>query len=114
MQWKTFLLGGMLCVCLLNGCSQFQPFVDARREAGQIQPIGSSTDDFPVICHGFVGEQSDIDALAENECAKTNKIAVLDRTESFSCRLFTPTKSIYRCEETQKSVPPHKNSCSVK
>ena len=86
------------CVLLISACSQFEPFVDSRREAGQIQTVGSSMPDKPVICYGLVGERSDFDVLANNECAKRNKKAVFENTETFSCKIFTPQKAVYRCE----------------
>ena len=95
-------LSVLSCIFFLTACSQFDPFVDSRREAGQVAYVGSSTKNNPVVCYGFVGEQSDFDALAEDECAKTNRHAVFDRTETFSCKLFTPKKAIYRCEKTKK------------
>lgn len=91
----AFILYGML---MLSACSQFDPFVDSRREAGQVARVGSSMPDKPVVCYGVVGTQPDFDALANNECAKKNKKAVFETMESFSCKIFTPQKAIYRCE----------------
>lgn len=96
----------------LSGCSAFAPFVDARREAGQVQPVGSSTDDNPVICYG-VAEREEIERLAQNECAKTGRVAVFVRKENFSCSLFMPQKAVYRCEKTDKPVPPYQGTCPV-
>ncbi len=95
---------------LLSGCSAFAPFVDARREAGQVQPVGSSTDDNPVICYGFA-DMEEVDRLAQNECAKTGRVAVFVRKENFNCSLLMPQKAIYRCEKTDKPVLPYQGSC---
>ncbi len=96
---KVFSVAFILCsVLMFSACSQFEPFVDSRREAGQVARIGSSTPDKPVVCYGLVGTQSDFDVLANDECAKKNKKAVFETTESFSCKIFTPQKAVYRCE----------------
>lgn len=103
----------LLTFCLFfMGCRAFVPFVDARREAGQIAPIGSSTDDKPVICYSFQN-RDEVERLAQNECAKTGRTAVFEQTENFSCALFAPRKAIYRCEKTDKPVPEYQPSCPV-
>ena len=89
----------VLCSGLfLSACSQFEPFIDSRREAGQVVLVGSSTRNKPVVCYGLIGNQSDFDNLAERECAKENKKALFEKVETFSCKIFTPQKAIYRCE----------------
>ena len=101
---KIVLLLGM------TGCSLTDPFVDARREAGQVEPVGSSTDDYPVICYGF-SSQEEVDQLAQNECSKTNRQSVFIRKENFSCSLFMPQKAIYQCVQTDHPVPPYQSPC---
>ncbi len=100
-------------VLMISGCHAFSPFVDARREAGQIAPIGSSTDDRPVICYGFSAPK-EIEKLAQNECAKTNRVAIFDHKETFKCALFAPQKAVYRCEKSKEFVPPYQTECTLK
>ncbi len=103
----------MVVVIALSGCRAFDPFVDARREAGQVAPVGSSTVDSPVICYGFA-EPEEVEKLAQNECAKTNRVAVFEQKENFKCALFAPQRAIYRCEKTDELVPPYQSECSLK
>lgn len=107
---KLVLICLLSVVFLLSACA---PFVDARREAGVSEPVGSSTDDNPAICYGLFGSQADIDALAANECAKTGRKAVLKQKENFACYLFTPQKAVYECEQSTEPVPPYKPTCSI-
>lgn len=97
----------------LTACSSLDPFVDARREAGQIASVGSSTNDYPVICYG-VDMPEKIEWLAQNECAKTNRRAVFVAKESFSCSLLKPRKAIYRCEKNNQPVPAYQSVCDLK
>ncbi len=103
-------------ICMLGALfslSACMPFVDARREAGVIEPVGSSTDNNPAICYGLFGSQEEIEALAANECAKTGRKAVFKQKENFACYLFTPQKAVYECQETTEPVPPYKSACSI-
>ncbi len=113
MNFKYFFSFGVVFLPLLSsGCTMFDPFVDARREAGQAQPVGSSTDDNPVICYGFA-DNDKIEQLAQNECAKTGRVAVFQRKENFKCALFAPQKAVYQCQKSDKPVPPYQSVCGV-
>lgn len=109
---KSAYLIGIVLILGISGCASFAPFVDARREAGQVDPVGSSSDDNPVICYGFAS-QEEIDQLAQNECSKTNRKAVFVRKENFTCSLFMPQKAIYKCEKTDEPVPAYQPECPV-
>jgi hypothetical protein len=93
----------MACLFLILGCvvgcAETAPFVDSRREAGQVELVGQSRPDRVAICHHmwWHDEQTVVD-LAEAECAKQNKKAVYDGKSYFNCRFITPTTSFYRCE----------------
>ena len=88
----------LLFFCL-SACSQFEPFEDMRREAGQIPTVGQSSNDYPAICYNPIWHnETQIQKLAEEACAQTNRTAVLQEEKSFSCRLFTPTTVIYKCK----------------
>ena len=91
---SVIVLSGLIS---LTACSQFEPFVDARREAGQVTPIGSSRPGYPVVCSGLWRDASERLALAEAECAKLGQTAVSVQTKSFDCKLFTPVKESFKC-----------------
>ncbi len=93
-----------LCLTLFCfSCSQVQPFVDSRREAGVPNRIGRSTPDYPVICYN--GLWSDLDqaqALADLECEKTGRKAVFKDETVFSCKLLTPKAAHFMCVPSEK------------
>lgn len=96
---KLSLLLFMLII--LNACSQFTPFEDRRREPGtEYIYVGSSKPGFPVICYNpSFYKQEKITDMAEKLCQKydTNTHATFIKNDSFSCRLFVPSKAYYEC-----------------
>lgn len=113
---KKYFFAACCAVALYGatGCSQVEPFVDARREAGSVKPVGSSTKNNPAVCYGLFGSQEDIDALAANECALTGRKAEFLRKENFACKIFTPQKAVYKCVETAEPVPEYQSVCTQK
>ena len=84
---------------LLSACSQFEPFNDSRREAGQIQTVGQSSEQAPTICYNPIWHDlSDTESIAQSICDKQNKKAVFKETNHFSCRLINPSTAHYSCE----------------
>ncbi len=82
----------------LVGCAEVSPFVDTRREAGQVEPVGQSRPDKIAVCyHAWWHDMTTVQALAEAECAKQGKKAELVETTYFNCRLMTPTTAFYAC-----------------
>ncbi len=94
-------LCGVSSLLFVSSCTQFEPFVDARREAGQIETIGSSSKDRPVVCSGFWVDSQERLVLAEKECQKIGKTAKSQSLQSFECRLFTPVKETFSCVEKE-------------
>ena len=93
---KNWLIG---CMLILSACSQVAPFVDAHREAGQVQLVGQSTPDKPAVCYNpFWSNKTKVKELAEKECQKTNRKAVYEDTDWFSCCLINPSTAFYKCE----------------
>ncbi|MBQ8251456.1 MAG: hypothetical protein IJY92_06060 [Alphaproteobacteria bacterium] len=92
---KFFLLIGSFF--LLSACAQFEPFVDERREAGQIETVGSSKPGSPVVCSGFWTTKEERFLLAQAECEKMGKIAQSKSIHSFECKLFAPVKETFVC-----------------
>ena len=96
---NKFTLGLILGACLLGGCSEVSPFIDTRREAGQVQPVGQSRPDRIAVCyHPLWHDETDVTQLAEKACQAQGKIAVMDDTAYFNCRLMTPNTAFYKCE----------------
>ena len=82
---------------LAVGCAQVQPFVDARREAGQVEPVGQSRPDRIAVCYNPLWDKDDaVAAVAQGACAPKN--AVYEDKAYFNCRLLTPNTAFYRCE----------------
>lgn len=83
----------------LSACSQVEPFIDARREAGLPYSVGSSTKANPVVCYGFFGTPAQREALAQSVCDESAKTAVLKEKDYFECKLLTPIKETYQCQK---------------
>ena len=92
-----------MLLLFVTACSQVEPFVDSRREAGQTGPrlyVGSSQKDAPAVCYnGLWTDAEEVQKLADDVCVKngTGTKAVFDRKEKFSCRILTPQKSFFKC-----------------
>lgn len=89
--------GAVLVALALAGCGT-KPFVDGRREAGQIAPVGASTPDRVAICYSsHSSTPAEILALANTECAKTARTAQFDGQQDFQCALLAPTRAFFKC-----------------
>lgn len=86
------------------GCSQFNPYIDSRREAGVIGTIGPSTKDKVSICYNSLqAKPEQIISMAESECAKTGRTPEFYQQKYWDCSLFTPTRVEYLCRQTAKT-----------
>jgi hypothetical protein len=89
--------GLLTLVILLSACGS-APYVDSRREAGQREPVGTSSADVVAICYSSQSATpEEIYKLAESECAKTGRAPELASQADWSCTLFAPTRIFYRC-----------------
>ena len=89
-----YIFCGVLLSIALNACA---PYVDARREAGQIETVGQSHTPNIAICYNPVFTNKDkIKALAVTECAP--KKAVYKDTKYLNCTLFYPNTAFYKCQ----------------
>ena len=88
-----------LCFLLfLSACAQFEPFVDARREAGQVETIGQSTPDRVAVCYNpLFSNMQDVEKLAQDACAQTKRKYKFDDKKYFTCTLILPTTAFYKC-----------------
>ena len=95
---KKFILGFAL---FLSACGQVTPFVDAHREAGQVELIGQSTPDKIAVCYNPIwSDKKLVEELAQQECAKTNRKAFYNDTKWFSCCLINPSTAFYDCKKS--------------
>ena len=90
--------GTMLALAILLGSCGTAPYVDSRREAGQREPVGTSTADVVAICYSAQSATPEqLYKLAESECAKTDRVPQLAHQADWSCTVFAPTRIFYRC-----------------
>ncbi len=93
----TGAAGLLTLITALSACGT-APYVDSRREAGQREPVGTSTADVVAICYSSQSTTPEaIYKLAESECAKTGRVPELAEQRDWSCTLFAPTRIFYRC-----------------
>jgi hypothetical protein len=80
---------------MLSACAG-TPYVDSRREAGQKEPVGPSTLDMVAICHAG-GDDTAVKALADSECAKTERVPERVLEQRWGCTLMAPRRIFFRC-----------------
>ena len=84
-------------IAALNGCAN-TPYVDARREAGQREPVGASSPDLVAICYSrYAVTRADVIKLADSECGKTGRVAKFDHEDAWACTFIAPARAFYRC-----------------
>ena len=94
MHKKLYIFSCMVLSLVLNACTAF---VDARREAGMITPIGQSSSQKIAICYNpLFHEDRELLELAKNTCDKKN--VQYEDTKYFNCTLFYPNTAFYKCE----------------
>ena len=87
-----------------TSCSQFEPFVDRKRNAGvenlQYLYRGKSQPSKPAICYnGLIHSEEQVQALADNECKKhnTGTKALKTNTTKFTCKMLLPSHDYFKC-----------------
>ena len=85
----------LFVVCLFfTGCSAY---VDQRREAGRLNPIGQSKASEIAICYNpLFSNENDLNQIAKEKCGE--KKAVLNNYKLFNCTLFYPNTVFYTCK----------------
>ncbi len=86
----------LFAVLALSACAG-EPWVDTRREAGSIEPVGESTPDRVAICHAGGTDRATLLDMAARECAKTGRTPHYVGTSRLQCRLITPHRSFFDC-----------------
>ncbi|MDD3668819.1 MAG: hypothetical protein PHX68_00770 [Alphaproteobacteria bacterium] len=97
---KAYRIAGICAFLFLAACAEVRPFIDTRKEAGQVAPVGRSTPDRIAVCYNPLWhKQEAARKLADAACVKTNRRAVFDAdgTKYFTCRLLTPSVAFYDC-----------------
>jgi len=95
------ILGFCLVFGLISGCTS-EPFIDGRREAGSIRPIGPSTANRVAICYNSRTTTPEaVKQLAESECAKTDRFPQYDGEDIMDCSIASPTRAYFLCVTTQ-------------
>lgn len=90
------IIGIVLLGTALTACA---PFIDSRREAGQVAPVGQSTKNRPAICYNPIWASNEsIQSLADEACATIGKKAIPDGTHYFNCRLIAPNTAFFKCQ----------------
>lgn len=91
---KHFYLFGIILA--IAGCS---PFIDTRREAGQIWPVGQSRPDRIAICYnGLFTDADELQAMADDACALLKRQAVRAPDAQFNCTFFWPSTAFFDCK----------------
>ncbi len=76
------------------GCSAY---VDTRRQAGQIAPVGQSNAQRIAVCYNPIfNDESELLSTAKEACPSEN-IEYQD-TKYFNCTLFYPNTAFYKCK----------------
>lgn len=86
----------LMCLGLI-GCTTTSPYVDAYSGVAGGRSLRRSTPDKVAICFDKA-EQNVLQKMANEECAKTSRKAVFDKTVSFSCSLTTPSTAYFDCK----------------
>lgn len=95
-------MAGVICALLLAACAA--PFVDRRREAGTVEPIGESTPDRVAICYNAATTTpAEIMAIAREACAETGRTPRLVAQTLWQCRLLQPTRVYFECVGTRQA-----------
>lgn len=96
----------VFCMLIIVGaCSLAEPFVDRRREAGQIGEllyVGRSRPESPAICYNsWATDFAVVQKMADEECVEQEKGVRAEFVDDaiFSCRLLTPTYANFKCVE---------------
>ncbi len=110
-----FLLALVLCA----GCTS-QPFADRPGKRGSLDdmektPLPVVATGLVPVCHDADTPKEEIEAVARAICADYDKPApVLKYQERWTCRLFTPHRSVFSCGNTPVSPQgPAANATSI-
>ena len=90
-KYLFFMVGLMMSLC---ACTSY---VDTRREAGQLTPVGQSSPQRIAICYNpMFGSEAERLDQAKQACASGK--ARFEEAKYFNCALFYPNTAFYKCE----------------
>ncbi len=91
------VLGSLMIALCLSAC--VAPYNDARREAGQREPVGQSQNGVVAICyHPWRDEMPAVQQAAQEVCAQSGKRAVFQGIKHFTCAVTAPDTAFFVCE----------------
>ena len=97
MRFMPIIAGCLFLSVGLTGC--VAPYNDARREAGQREPVGQSQKGRVAICyHPWRDTEITAQSTAQEICATTGKRAVLQEVKHFNCSFTAPHTALFTCE----------------
>ena len=97
----TMKYGWCLLLLLLTACA---PYIDERREAGQIAHVGQSKPNRVAICyHGWWTDDDELLSMAKEACAQNGRVAQYDEDKTFNCTFFTPSTRFFKCVAKKKA-----------
>jgi hypothetical protein len=83
---------------LMLGSCGTGAYVDSRREAGQKEPVGTSTPNLVAICYSKTATSTEETLkLAESECAKTGRIPKYHHEDRWTCTMIAPRRIFFSC-----------------
>jgi hypothetical protein len=98
-HWARSILPG--AVLLMTACSLPAPYVFLKDEFNREAPgFGKKPADIEdvSICYSSWGTTPDVvRRMAETECGRFDKVAVLDHQDYQSCALMTPRRAVFSC-----------------
>jgi len=87
----------VVCGLTVAACSG-PAFVDSRREAGSVETVGASSLDRPVVCYSVRNTTPDqVVAMANEVCARDDKVALYRASDWLECTLMQPRRAIFEC-----------------
>ena len=87
--------GWCLLLLLLTACA---PYIDERREAGQVAHVGQSKKNVIAICyHSWRTDEDELLAMANEACAQSGRKAQYSDEKIFNCTFFTPNTRFFKC-----------------
>lgn len=94
MKKFLYIFCGILFCFALSACTAY---VDSRREAGQIAPVGQSQPPKIAVCYNPIfSDEAELEQIALTAC-ESKKIVYQD-TKYFNCTLFYPNTAFYMCK----------------
>ena len=97
MRFLPIVAGCLFLSFGLTGC--VAPYNDARREAGQRDPVKKKKNGVIAICyHPWRDNIDSLQPMAQALCTPTGETAVLKEIKTFNCSFMAPNTALFACE----------------